>query len=90
MYIKNIQPVAEHVTKLNLVPRILPAFDPENKARLMLRIKIREGVLRKHEIAISTAGMNVVRASQGRPTLVATNIRHPQDASNTSTQNHAR
>ena len=28
-----------------------------------------------------------MRPSQGRPTLVATSIRHPQDASNTSTQN---
>ena len=26
-------------------------------------------------------------ASQGRPTLVATNIKHAQDAPNTSTQN---
>ena len=61
-----------------------PAFDLDNKARLMLRIKIREEALRKHKrIAISTAGTNVVRASQGRPTLVATSIRHPQDAPNT-------
>ena len=28
-----------------------------------------------------------MRASQGSPTLVATNIRHRQDASNASTQN---
>ena len=28
-----------------------------------------------------------MRASQGRPTLVDNSIRHPQDTSNTSTQN---
>ena len=38
-------------------------------------------------MAISTAGTNVVRASQERPTQVATSIRHPHDASNMSIQN---
>ena len=38
-------------------------------------------------ISISTAGTNVVRASQGHPRLLATSIRHPQDALNTSAQN---
>ena len=38
-------------------------------------------------ISISTAGTNIVRATQGHPRLLATSIRHPHDAPNTSAQN---
>ena len=75
MYIKNIQTVAEHVMKLNLVRRTLPRIWSWEQSLPYARDQNKRGSPKKAwEITISTAE----RASQGRPTLVATSIRHPQ------------